>query len=779
VRKLSLSAFISVVVVAAGLAFVPGTALADSTQVVTGPSVGTVPTTHWGLASQAGAYTTGFVPGPAGAPAGTGSLALSVSNPAGHISVYNYDHGLAFPAADVKLVDITALGYSTYRDSSSTQPGVVPSYNIEIDPDGPSGSGTPAFSTLVWEPANNGGGIVDNTWQTWDAYNGGAGVWWSTQGIPGVCATSCYVPWTTITSNNPNATVKFGVGPNLGSGLSGFKGNVDALKFGVSGDTITYDFEPAVCTTTCYVDGVHGDDANGGTAPADAKKTIQAGINAVTPGGTVNVAAATYTEQVTIVKALTLTGAGAATTTVQAPGALADSTCLPPTNGQKVIVDVCAPAATVTMSGFTVSGPGPSSCGSLHYGILVTGAATLNISASTVTKIRDEPLSGCQNGVGIDAGRNAFTTTGTLNATGVTVTDYQKGGIVIDRTGSGGSVTGSTITGVGNTVAIAQNGVQISRGAVATVSGNTISGNRCDHPTCGADPVADVQDGGVLLFEAGAGTLINSNNINNNDMGVYNFASGAFPPLGAVTISNNPMTGNRFEGVFIDQGTANVTNNNIGGVSNIGVAAVSFAGNTGDSTATLTGNNIHGVGVGVQVIDDNLADAFIPDISGSSNQLAGNFYGVDNQTAKNLLFKQNWWGNATGPSDWSIGTGTGVSENVQFFPWSTNSASTTFQACTVTGDNFPNTLNGTAGNDIICGKGANDTLNGLAGNDLLIGDGGDDTMVGAQGNDAILGTSGDDTLKGGADLDSLQGGDGTDTCQDPNPFHFATCEVGP
>ena len=30
-----------------------------------------------------------------------------------------------------------------------------------------------------------------------------------------------------------------------------------------------------------------------------------------------------------------------------------------------------------------------------------TGAATLNLSSSTVTKIRDEPLSGCQNGVGL------------------------------------------------------------------------------------------------------------------------------------------------------------------------------------------------------------------------------------------------------------------------------------------------------------------------------------------------------------------------------------------
>src|SRR5439155_1589335 len=227
------------------------------------------------------------------------------------------------------------------------------------------------------------------------------------------------------------------------------------------------------------------------------------------------------------------------------------------------------------------------------YGIAVTGAATLNLSSSTVTKIRDEPLGGCQNGVGILAGRSANSTTGTLNATGVTVTDYQKGGIVFDNAGSGGSVTSSVVTGVG-------------------------------------------------------------------------------------------------------------------AVSNIGGMAVSFTGAAGNSTGTLTGNNIHGTGVAVQVIDDDLSDSFIPDVSGMSNQLAGNFYGIDNQTAKNLLFKKNWWGSATGPSDWSIGTGTGVSQNVRFFPWSTNAASTTFQVCTIVGTNSPDTLNGTAGNDIMCGKGADD-----------------------------------------------------------------------
>jgi hypothetical protein len=769
-RKISLSAFISVVVVSAGLAFVPGVAAADSTEVVTGPSVGTPPAQHWAVINNTGAYTTGFVPGPAVAPAGLGSLALSVTGTSGHVSVYNYDHGIIFPAADVTLASIDELGYSTYRDGSSVTPAIVPSYNIEIDYDGP--GGVSGYSTLVWEPAYNGGGVLDNTWQTWDAYQGGAAVWWSSQNIPGTPAGTTDT-WSDILAANPSATVKYGIGPNLGSGASGFKGNVDALKFGFSGNTITYDFEPSVCTTTCYVDGVHGDDANGGTAPADAKKTIQAGVNAVVPTGTVNVAAATYPEQVTITKPLTLTGAGAGTTTIQAPGALADSTCLPPSNGRKAIVDVCPPTATVNMSGFTVSGPGPSSCGSIHYGIAVTNAATLNLSATTVTKIRDEPLSGCQNGVGILAGRNANTTTGTLNATGVTVTDYQKGGIVFDNTGSGGSVTSSTITGVGNTPAIAQNGVQVSSGATATVTGSTISANRCDHTSCGPDSLTQTQDGGVLLFSAGAGTVVSGNNINNNDIGVYNFSTGA------VTISGNTIANNRYEGVFLDEGTANVTGNDIGAVSNIGVMAVSFAGSTGNSTGTLTGNNIHATGVAVRAIDDDLSDANIPDLSGSSNQFAGNFYGVDNQTAKEFDLRDNWWGDPTGPSDWSIGTGVQTSENVRFFPWSTNAASTMFQACTVSGDNFPNTLNGTAGNDIMCGKGANDTLNGLGGNDLIIGDGGDDTMVGGPGNDAILGTSGNDTLKGGAGNDSLQGGPGTDTCQDPNPFQAATCEIGP
>ena len=65
------------------------------------------------------------------------------------------------------------------------------------------------------------------------------------------------------------------------------------------------------CTTVCYVDDATGDDANGGTSPADAKKTVQAAVNQVFVNGTVVVAAGTYTVAgvVTVDKTITLQGA--------------------------------------------------------------------------------------------------------------------------------------------------------------------------------------------------------------------------------------------------------------------------------------------------------------------------------------------------------------------------------------------------------------------------------------------------------------------------------------
>ena len=86
--------------------------------------------------------------------------------------------------------------------------------------------------------------------------------------------------------------------------------------------------------------------------PADFP-TIQAAITAAIPGDTIQVAAGTYTEQLIISKNLTLTGAGSATTIIQAPPIM---TADPTFAGPSIVV--VNSGATVTISGFTSSGTG-------------------------------------------------------------------------------------------------------------------------------------------------------------------------------------------------------------------------------------------------------------------------------------------------------------------------------------------------------------------------------------------------------------------------------------
>src|SRR5689334_16356713 len=61
----------------------------------------------------------------------------------------------------------------------------------------------------------------------------------------------------------------------------------------------------------CFSNSTTGLDTNGGTNTADAKRTIQACVDAVDPGGVVHVAAGVYLEAVNVNKPVTLAGAEA------------------------------------------------------------------------------------------------------------------------------------------------------------------------------------------------------------------------------------------------------------------------------------------------------------------------------------------------------------------------------------------------------------------------------------------------------------------------------------
>ncbi|WP_158969492.1 calcium-binding protein [Chachezhania sediminis] len=101
----------------------------------------------------------------------------------------------------------------------------------------------------------------------------------------------------------------------------------------------------------------------------------------------------------------------------------------------------------------------------------------------------------------------------------------------------------------------------------------------------------------------------------------------------------------------------------------------------------------------------------------------------------------------------------------------------------IRGNNRPNDLIGTSGQDAIYGYGGNgndrlfggkgrdvflggkgaDLAKGQAGNDTLEGQRGKDTLFGNTGNDTIVGGTGNDTIVGGTGKHTLYGGAGKDT----------------
>ena len=83
--------------------------------------------------------------------------------------------------------------------------------------------------------------------------------------------------------------------------------------------------------------------------------------------------------------------------------------------------------------------------------------------------------------------------------------------------------------------------------------------------------------------------------------------------------------------------------------------------------------------------------------------------------------------------------------------------------CTLTGTNRSDTINGTPGDDVICGGNGRDTINGLGGNDIILGQNGKDVLNGGDGNDTVMGGNGKDQVTGGLGVDALRGGNGKDT----------------
>ncbi|HEX6122230.1 MAG TPA: hypothetical protein VFY89_03665, partial [Ktedonobacterales bacterium] len=170
---------IAVVVRPVGAAGAGAPGAGGSTVVVTAASIDNL---HWSTADTRPGGAASFVPGPATAPLGAGSLQMTSTASSAKAQLFNYDY------ASTPLADFTNLRYADYRSSSSTNSTAQRvSLNMEVYLSG----GTSGWTTLVYEPIYQAGGIgalQQNTWQSWNGL--GAGVWWSTRTVTGASSTT-------------------------------------------------------------------------------------------------------------------------------------------------------------------------------------------------------------------------------------------------------------------------------------------------------------------------------------------------------------------------------------------------------------------------------------------------------------------------------------------------------------------------------------------------------------------------------------------------------------
>lgn len=139
-----------------------------------------------------------------------------------------------------------------------------------------------------------------------------------------------------------------------------------------------------------------------------------------------------------------------------------------------------------------------------YFGVAVQGSgASASISDSAIHDVGDDPRSGAQHGVGV-----YFTDGATGSVATSEIYDYQKNGMAITGAGTDVAVTDNRVIGDGPTKRIAQNGIQVSFGATANVTGNVVSDNiYTQNGNCAPEGVGScvgVIATGILFYQAGA-----------------------------------------------------------------------------------------------------------------------------------------------------------------------------------------------------------------------------------------------------------------------------------
>jgi hypothetical protein len=202
----------------------------------------------------------------------------------------------------------------------------------------------------------------------------------------------------------------------------------------------------ALASTTWYVDGVHGSNGNNCKAPASACKTIGHAVSLASSGDTIMVAAATYSENLTISKSLKIIGSSASATIIDG-GGVATVVTIPNTSAHVILAKMTIRNGHAHAGG---AGGGVNNSGTLT---ITNSTVSGNVAPGLCFFLRFLHLWVCGGGVGggIDSGGTLTLSNSTISGNGA----YHGGGIagsatlqnsIVANSFNGGNCSGTLIS---------------------------------------------------------------------------------------------------------------------------------------------------------------------------------------------------------------------------------------------------------------------------------------------------------------------------------------------
>jgi hypothetical protein len=249
--------------------------------------------------------------------------------------------------------------------------------------------------------------------------------------------------------------------------------------------------------------------------------------------------------------------------------------------------------------------------------------------------------------------------TSNVTITNVTVTAYDKNGITCDDMGTTCAIKDTTVTGIGPTTLIAQNGIQGYGASSMTLTSDIVT----DNTYTGGYYAAS----GLLLIDSGTLSVATST-ASSNDYNMYLLQDNAANTVaGTWSVSGSTATNSTLaDGIAVDStsnsvtisGNRHVNGNANNGISLYGTTGVSLSDNGASSNAYdgiyVGGPGTLGNGSTLNMVSGNTTssnsnDGILADTDATSNTMTGNHAATNIVYDYQDLGTNNWTSNTCSP----------------------------------------------------------------------------------------------------------------------------------